>query len=289
MISGGTSMNYSYSIIKSSICKLDLTKDEDYVHVYFVLSGNVKMLRKGKTLIYKTGEFFIQKPDKIPLEIEVNKGCIIYLAIHKNYFEKYYMKNTLNTENNFEIHHHIKDSFMNIIRNMYEKNYLEADICFIKMLNYLRVYLEIFDNYLFRPTLSKTINEIIEYINDNYKEPLKLCVVARELFYNESFISRKFKEEMNVTFTEYLTNVRLCNLAEYLIVRGEDNGIWEEFGFPSQRAFLKRFKETYHMTPREFILSTQYYRNPQHAITESVYTEVMKYLQYDKSSVNEMS
>lgn len=282
-------MNYNYCIIKSSVCNLDLTKDNEYIHIYFVLSGNVKMLKEEETLVYSSGELFIQKPDKPPLDLEIDNGRIIYLAIHKKYFGKYYVKNVLNTENNFEIHHHIKDSFMNTIRNIYEKNYLEADISFIKMLNYLRVYMETFNNYLFRPTLSTTINKILEYINENYKEPLKLCVIAQELYFNESFISRKFKQEMQMTFTEYLTNIRLYNLAENLILRGEDNEIWEEFGFPSQRTFLKRFKETYHMTPRDFILKTQFYSNSPNAITKAVYTEILKYIKLDDTSASEMS
>lgn len=282
-------MDYNYSIIKSSICMLNFSSNQEYVHIYFVLSGNAKMLRGGETLTYNSGELFIQKPDMTPLKIEIKNGSIIYLAIHKNHFEKYYMKNVLNTENNFEIHHYIKESFMNTIIKMYEKDYFQADISMIKMIHYLRVYIETFDNYLFRPTLSPAINQIIEYVNENYKSPLKLCVVAKKLFFNESFISRKFKEEMEMTFTEYLTNVRLYNIAEKLISRGEENEIWQEFGFPSRRNFLKKFKEAYEMTPREFILKTQFYRNPQNAISETVYKEILKYIKYENASASDMS
>ena len=281
-------MDYNYSIIKSSTCTLDFTNKKDYINIYFVLSGNAKTLKKESSLTYHAGELFIRRPDMKPLKIEIKNGSIICLEIHTDYFERFYLKNALNMENNFEVHHHIKETFVHTIRCMYEKKYSHADISIIKLVNYLRIFFETFDNYLFRPTLSPLVNQVIEYVNEHYKKPLKLCVVARDIFANESFLSRKFGEEMQMTFSEYLTNIRVFNLSELLVTRGEEGEIWKEFGFVSNRTFLNRFKEIFNMSPREFILHSQVYRSNEDIISDSVYLEILKFVQPDEKIIPEI-
>ena len=39
-------MDYNYSIIKSSTCTLDFTNKQDYINIYFVLSGTAKTVKK---------------------------------------------------------------------------------------------------------------------------------------------------------------------------------------------------------------------------------------------------
>jgi len=56
----------------------------------------------------------------------------------------------------------------------------------------------------------KLIHDVKEYINQSYSNPeLTLSAVARKFYVNPSYLSRTFKEEIGMTFIDYLTKLRM--------------------------------------------------------------------------------
>jgi two-component system response regulator YesN len=56
----------------------------------------------------------------------------------------------------------------------------------------------------------KLINDVKEYINCSFSNPdLTLSEVARRFYINPSYLSRVFKEEIGITFIDYLTKQRM--------------------------------------------------------------------------------
>lgn len=56
----------------------------------------------------------------------------------------------------------------------------------------------------------KLISDVKEYINRSYSSPdLTLSSVARKFYINPSYLSRIFKEEIGMTFIDYLTKLRM--------------------------------------------------------------------------------
>ena len=100
---------------------------------------------------------------------------------------------------------------------------------------------------------SEAVTEMTEYIRLNYKEKLKLSELAKRYNYSLSYISKKFKDETGVGFSEYLQRIRIeqsCRLLENSDLRISE--VAARVGYDNVKFFNKVFKETLDLTPREF-------------------------------------
>lgn len=92
------------------------------------------------------------------------------------------------------------------------------------------------------------------YIRKNIKDSqLSLKTVAEELFVSESYLSRVFKKEVNMNFIEYVIDVKLECVKDYLL---SDNRtiaeIAEEMGYSSPQYLTRRFIKKYGCTPSDY-------------------------------------
>lgn len=60
------------------------------------------------------------------------------------------------------------------------------------------------------------INEIVEYIENNYKEPINLQLLSDLVHFSPSYLSRIFHQEQGVTLRGYLNQVRIKHAIELL-------------------------------------------------------------------------
>ena len=56
-------MDYTYNIFTSSVCNFDLMHDNQYITVYFVISGLAKVTIDEIELEYGTGDIFVTTPE----------------------------------------------------------------------------------------------------------------------------------------------------------------------------------------------------------------------------------
>ena len=99
---------------------------------------------------------------------------------------------------------------------------------------------------------SKPIRSAVEYLAAHYAEDINLNTVAAHVFLNREYLSRQFKKEVGVNFSEYLMELRLRKALRLL--RGTDMRIGEiadSVGLPNVSYFTAAFKKQYHMTPTE--------------------------------------
>lgn len=95
--------------------------------------------------------------------------------------------------------------------------------------------------------------DIIDYIATHFHEKLSLSDLSQRCFYNPTYFSRLFKKAFNMSFTDYVMELRLkhcCELlknSDYTIER-----IIEECGFSGRNLFYDRFKAQYGCTPNEY-------------------------------------
>lgn len=79
--------------------------------------------------------------------------------------------------------------------------------------------------------------------------------VAAELFTNENYLHAAIKENMDMSFAEYINYLRLEHGRKLLLHSPEDYSIEEvvtESGFGSRVTFYRLFRERYGMSPSEF-------------------------------------
>lgn len=99
----------------------------------------------------------------------------------------------------------------------------------------------------------KAINSILNYIHANYNQPLTLNEIANYTHLNPQYLSRYFKETVGMTFTMYLTNLRIETAKKLLI--NSDKSITQialEVGYSDPSYFSKVFDKHVKSSPYKF-------------------------------------
>ncbi|SLK17526.1 MULTISPECIES: AraC family transcriptional regulator [unclassified Paenibacillus] len=99
-----------------------------------------------------------------------------------------------------------------------------------------------------------TIGLAKQYIEEHLSEDLSLEAVGAQVFISSKYLSKLFKEELGVTYTDYVTSRRM-ERAKVLI---ENNNMTIEriassVGYGTTAYFIKRFKEMYGCTPGHYL------------------------------------
>ena len=94
---------------------------------------------------------------------------------------------------------------------------------------------------------------IRDYVNEHYMEDISLKQICAEKYLNMSYISRKFKEIMGVSYETYLQNIRVQNACT-LLIETEDSidAIIEQVGYQDNSSFRKHFKRILNTTPLKY-------------------------------------
>lgn len=98
----------------------------------------------------------------------------------------------------------------------------------------------------------ESLKKAVHFIQQNYKNKITLEDLSRQLFLSKTYISHSFTKHMGITFTGYLTLVRLSQASK--MVRGKENlvDIAYESGFPNVNAMINAFKQYWGITPGEY-------------------------------------
>lgn len=103
------------------------------------------------------------------------------------------------------------------------------------------------------PVTIPIVQKAVSYINDHYNEALRLEHVAAYVGLNPSYFSTVFKRELNINFSNYLTQKRIEEACKLLLRSNLSlSDIANEVGFDSQSYFSQIFREHTGMSPREY-------------------------------------
>lgn len=96
----------------------------------------------------------------------------------------------------------------------------------------------------------REIKEILSYLQNHYKEKITLEDIVGTVHLSKSSCCRIFREALNCTILEYLTEFRIQKSLQLLL--RSDCSITEvamESGFTDESYFIKKFQKVMHMTP----------------------------------------
>ncbi len=85
------------------------------------------------------------------------------------------------------------------------------------------------------------ISEILQFVDDNYTEPLSLESISAKFGYNKTYFSRMFNRYIGMSLTDYINMVRYDNF-EKLLKNNPENNITNlalECGFSSLATFYR--------------------------------------------------
>ncbi len=96
-------------------------------------------------------------------------------------------------------------------------------------------------------------DKVLHIIHEEYETDITLESCAARINFHPNYISRVFKRDMGVSFSNYLGNYRL-KMAENLLLQSQMrvSEIAEKFNYNSSAAFIRYFKKMKGMTPGEF-------------------------------------
>ncbi len=97
------------------------------------------------------------------------------------------------------------------------------------------------------------LDDIVYYINHNYRENIKLETIAPLFGYNSSYLGKIFNKKMGENFNSYIDHVRINHSKELLLQKNlKVYEISELVGYKNVDYFHKKFKKYVGESPAEF-------------------------------------
>lgn len=100
---------------------------------------------------------------------------------------------------------------------------------------------------------SRTVLDMIDYIEKNYPQELSLELLGEKFHMNGVYLGQIFKKETGQTFLKYLTNVRISEAKRLL--REENSTVAETaqmVGYRTSQYFSQIFMRNVGMKPQEY-------------------------------------
>ncbi len=147
----------------------------------------------------------------------------------------------------------VKAMFLDIIRELTSRlpGYHEAVKCKLK-----EILIQGFRQYFNTDATiecSPTIRFIVDYLNNFYMENTTLSEHAEKLCLSLPYLSKKFKEEVGATYTEYLQRRRITESCRILSTSDDSiESIAEYVGYSDSKKYREKFKEYVGISPREY-------------------------------------
>lgn len=109
--------------------------------------------------------------------------------------------------------------------------------------------LEFIDN----PGETDSISRILKYCVENYKQPIDLEIMSKDLYMSKYHISHLFHERMKMSYRDFINQLRIEYACELLNKGRSITEIAYTSGFSSTRTFNRAFLKHKETTPREYM------------------------------------
>ncbi len=223
-----TSLAYSFFLIRTE--KIFVKASEERLSKLKDLSSSIKSPAKVKTLLQNF------KISNIKNEISIREA----IKIHNIIFEYYYDLQQDNEEDNYiysydqlireyDNFESMLDSLCTILDEGFQQNVKDGE----------------FNN--------RNFLDMMNYISENFTKDISIKSISDTLHLNSNYISQLFKKETGVTYSSYITTLRI-NLAKELLAQPENTvtQVGEQCGFNDYFYFIKTFKKYVGISPSDY-------------------------------------
>jgi AraC-like DNA-binding protein len=106
----------------------------------------------------------------------------------------------------------------------------------------------------FKMSLSKNdpVKWAKEYVDSHIGNEIDMSVVANELNISYQYFSKIFREKENISFSEYVQEMRMKEACRLLLEGNKITVISEKTGYKNANNFAKAFKKMYGASPKSF-------------------------------------
>ena len=227
-----------------------------------VLKGNISINESGQRQQLSTGEVYIVNQDvewQLDSQTEniviIVKVSSIWLLQHFDDFNRWQF--LINAQNSPDEVLHLRTLLINIATLWIKKTPESWEMnVYRNLMDILCVLVESFkhkkehDNNV---EYSEKIKKTIDWIEGHSHEDIKLYNIASKLYTSTEHLSRQFLKEVGINFRDYLVQVRFHKASKEIVSTDHPIGeIIHRNGISRSNCFNKMFKETFHMSPREY-------------------------------------
>ncbi len=108
--------------------------------------------------------------------------------------------------------------------------------------------------YIENSTANTVINDIIAWTEQNYSRKISLDEVANRFGYTKNYFCDMFRTKTGTTYMHYLNNVRISSACTLLKTGIPVKSVSQLCGFVTDSYFIKLFKKTIGLTPKQYRL-----------------------------------
>ena len=95
--------------------------------------------------------------------------------------------------------------------------------------------------------------QVLEFLSKNFEQNLSLASVAERFHYHPSYFSTLFKQNVGVTFSDHLFELRMCTAAQLLTsTKLFASKVGQRVGYPNATYFTRAFKKRFGMSPDQY-------------------------------------
>ena len=271
-------MDYKYNMVNydknipATIMFLNLSSDTHKTELQwhrepelvYVIEGNAESCCNGNKVVIEQGDFILFNSEDVHLVRPADKsGCKLlcvnfsfeYIRIFCKSIDSVMFDLTQNPGARSEItevleqiaHTDPQDDYSSLILishiNKIYYTLLTKCMCFRRTAGMLTASRRDF-------SYAKTA---IAYINENFRREISLDEISGVVNLSPSYFSKYFKNVTQVSFSEYLANLRLENAVQDMLTKNASvSDAAMENGFANVKSFITQCKKVYHCTPAQY-------------------------------------
>ena len=214
-------------------------------HLEATINGRVAALRENELLVvncYAVHSFFSPESHTLTSVIPLSAVPSMQKLLTTSRFRENVIRDDI--QRNLA-------GMMNLLAQYSRNEFIQKGACYA-ILGYLAEHIPM--EPISSSDQSDVICSILNYLNDNFFQPLTVEQVASRFGYSRSRFSHMFKSTIGYSLPQYLNMLRCRSVAESLVSTGTpvvDLAI--NAGFANMRSFYTAFRNCYNMTPREYL------------------------------------
>lgn len=235
---------------------------QDYI-IYYIIRGSLSIKVVDKTFEMEESDIFLSNY-QTKISLDADENCVLAkISFSKELVKKYfgeehisflYNSKLIGFQSGNEIKRTVEEILDYAINLPKGKQDIKITVMFYQILENLFAKYIIADSFVNMDSgYEEQKNQIVKYIEQNYKSEVNLEKIAIELNLTYFYLSRNFKNMFGVGFYEYLNRVRLKHAIEDLIY--SEKNITEvalDNGYSSSSVFNRLFKSSFNMSPKEY-------------------------------------
>lgn len=250
-----------------------------YIELLYCLSGKAQVFISGKSYNFNIGDLVLINSREVHSVYSTSADAIEYIVVKFDpnvlystsitvFESKYVFPFTLTNSTHQKVftNDELKDTYIPHLINEIDKEYTKKTYGFELAIrnNIGNVFLWILRNWFERgldlnietnisESSLKKLQFIFDYVDKNYMNEISAESVAITCNMSYSYFSRFFKATVGKAFSNYLNYVRITE-AEKLLLSSNLNitEIALEVGFTSSSYFIKQFKDSKNLSPKQF-------------------------------------